>query len=413
MVFWRRINGGSGQPSETAMPNLPQDIIVEILLKLPVKTLCRCRCVSKLWNSLISDSQFAKTHLYRGHKDYNFHFQRLKLLISSRNLWSIDYESSGNDIDEIASVELDYPLKDMPNGFAEAMGFAKDGLLYCRATDDAEPVVVRVDSLIDMHARNWVEILGSSNGLTCIIPDEDVLFLFNPSTRKYKRIPDPPVESHHNSNSLYTYGFGYDNINDDYKVIRTCNGALVNVYSLRTDSWRWTGIFPYQVAYVESGKLLNGALHWVVRLGEDIGSGFAVAVFDLTKEKFWDMPAPVVVDNNVDFVMGALNERLCILHNHNGMRNDFWMMDKYSVAETWTRITISMSYIYLKPLCITKADEALFEKDGTLVIYNIEDHTYRDLEIPGIPSVEGLEADMYIESLISPDAYCNTGACAL
>jgi hypothetical protein len=38
---------------------LPDDIIFEVLSRLPVKSLCRFRCVSKGWRSLISDPAFA------------------------------------------------------------------------------------------------------------------------------------------------------------------------------------------------------------------------------------------------------------------------------------------------------------------------------------------------------------------
>ena len=45
--------------------NLPRELIVDILSRLPVKTLCRFKCVLKPWRSLISDPDFVKTHLLR------------------------------------------------------------------------------------------------------------------------------------------------------------------------------------------------------------------------------------------------------------------------------------------------------------------------------------------------------------
>ncbi|PKI78906.1 hypothetical protein CRG98_000679 [Punica granatum] len=41
---------------------LPQEIIYEILLRLPVQSLCRFRCVSPLGRSIISDPHFISSH---------------------------------------------------------------------------------------------------------------------------------------------------------------------------------------------------------------------------------------------------------------------------------------------------------------------------------------------------------------
>ncbi|MED6186497.1 hypothetical protein PIB30_067269 [Stylosanthes scabra] len=43
---------------------LPLELIQRILLRVPVKQLARLRCVSKLWHSLISDPEFAESHLH-------------------------------------------------------------------------------------------------------------------------------------------------------------------------------------------------------------------------------------------------------------------------------------------------------------------------------------------------------------
>lgn len=45
--------------------SLPEDIIFDVLARLPVKTLCRLRCMFKGWRALISDPAFAAAHRSR------------------------------------------------------------------------------------------------------------------------------------------------------------------------------------------------------------------------------------------------------------------------------------------------------------------------------------------------------------
>ncbi|KAK4856745.1 hypothetical protein QYF36_020703 [Acer negundo] len=72
--------------------NIPEDIILNILRRLPPKPLARCKCVCKSWES------FANQQKYHNNK----------LLLFSRNtIQSIDFEAA----DEIKAVDIDIPFK--------------------------------------------------------------------------------------------------------------------------------------------------------------------------------------------------------------------------------------------------------------------------------------------------------------
>ncbi|PIN24503.1 hypothetical protein CDL12_02768 [Handroanthus impetiginosus] len=68
--------------------NLPQELILEITLRLPTKTLLRFKCVSTEWNTLIRSPNFAKQHF--SHKSnqelllaqrYNFYKEKYTLVL--------------------------------------------------------------------------------------------------------------------------------------------------------------------------------------------------------------------------------------------------------------------------------------------------------------------------------------------
>ncbi|KAK3016185.1 hypothetical protein RJ639_007025 [Escallonia herrerae] len=67
----------------TQHPNLPDDIAVNVLLILPVKSLLRFKCVSKSWRSLITDPLFVKQHLKRAYDPCNTALCRFGVVGSS------------------------------------------------------------------------------------------------------------------------------------------------------------------------------------------------------------------------------------------------------------------------------------------------------------------------------------------
>ncbi|PHT39293.1 hypothetical protein CQW23_22866 [Capsicum baccatum] len=167
---------------QDSIPLLPPELITEILSRLPVKSLLKFRCVSKSWLALISSPEFINTHLIvsANNKEYLHHRLMLSFVQPEYNLKDCSLGSllDGNVTE---AFDLDYPMK-IP------------------------------------HKSVW--IVGSVNGLICLAIEENDLFIWNPSIRKFKKLPDsrPMLRCGY----YFMYGFGYDKVYDDYKEAPSC-----------------------------------------------------------------------------------------------------------------------------------------------------------------------------------------------
>ncbi|PHU02795.1 hypothetical protein BC332_28046 [Capsicum chinense] len=202
-------------------------------------------------------------------------------------------------------------------------------------------------------------IAGSINGLICYNICHD-LTLWNPSTRKFKQLPDLGLQM----TSDFHIGFGYDRVHDDYKVVAIIREFRTNyyyakIYSLKIDSWRTMD--DGARLYHHSGMLVNGNLHWITKYDDGYGIMF------------------------IDLVDGKCSK-------------------EYGVKESWTKLyTIKCPYYMLSPpLCMSIKGEILHVFRSTLTTYNPEDDLMRYPEVTNLDGYDHLEAELYIESLACP-----------
>lgn len=284
------------------MAILPLDVITDILLRLPAKSVLRFKSVCKLWYSLINGPGFIRLHLDRSLATRsNRHF-----VFRAPTLHLADFDTFDN------AIELDYPFKETEYGGAH--------------------------------------VLGSCHGLLCLYAFDclDSLFLYNPTTRTHKILPFFPVSSQfHSPKGHPDTGFGYDYFSGDYKCVRMYqkfyeeSGSFeseVFVYCLKADSWRRVQDLPYYF-YYHSGRsaLVDGAVHWV---GED-GNGVFVPIvrFDLKDETFSSIPLPPNLHKHIymRLSVGVIDECLCLMVNHL-YHCDVWIMKEYGVPGSWMKL---------------------------------------------------------------------------
>lgn len=259
--------------------------------------------------------------------------------------------------------------------------------------------------------------MGSCDGLLCLYNSEEDIVLWNPSTRRHQKLPISAIEFPGDSSAFticekIIYGFGYDHVNDDYKVVRIVQfwDEVVNevkVYSLKSNSWQRIKDFPYYLSYKHAnGMLVNGALHWVVTPQFDSEDVKLIASFNLETEEYQLVPQPEYSEKNFHMNVGELGGSLCVLCNYYLSYIDIWVMNDYGVKNSWVKlISVAQpydirSFEYLKPIAYSKSgDQVLLEQEGAkLLWYDLKSKTVKNIRIPGMANFS--EAYVFVGSLV-------------
>lgn len=365
------------------VPNLPMEIIREILGWLPVKSLCRFRCVSNTWLSLISDSQFVQLHFNKAFEHEHVLYQRRRVLIRDAwlcRLYSLDLDECLNHID------------------------------ICNVCDDDNQKHALVPTLL--KRRRFTKSVFYCNGLL-LLKSYYVFSLLNPATREKKILPNPPQLYMW---SIELYGFGFDLSTLDYKVVRGefCEDELgFSVYSLKTGSWRVIQKrYPYEsLQPAMQGRLLNGGIHWLVCRNYNDVSSMVLLSFVLADEEVQEIPLPpdFLVDFDIEnledekyYFLDVFQECLCV-----GKNDDlqFWVMKEYGVTKSWSKISISLPCTEgLHSGFMKKNYHLLLDlRQHCLVMYNFDDGSFRNLSVGKSYKVDFVGC--YLESLVSPNHY--------
>lgn len=367
------------------LPFIPNELIEEILSRLPVKSLLKLRCVCKSWKSLISDPYFIKKHLLISSQNIDFTHHRI--IVSSTtaefNLKSCSVSSLFHNPSTI-SEELNYPVKNK---------YRHDG------------------------------IIGSCNGMLCFAIKAECVLLWNPSIRVSKK--SPPLGNNWRPGCYTAFGLGYDRLSDDYKVVAVfCDprehhfsDTKVKVYNLSTNSWRKIQDFPYGLTpFHDFGKFVSGTLNWPANCFFASGSEnsasnsnplWVIVSLDLQKETYRQvLPPEYEKEDSSRSNLGVLRECLCMSYDYKRTHFVVWVMKDYGVREYWVKL-VTIPYLpnpedfsYSVPFCISENGQVLLMFEFDLVLYDPRDRSFK---YPKIENGKGwFDAEVYVESLVSP-----------
>lgn len=94
---------------------------------------------------------------------------------------------------------------------------------------------------------------------------------------------------------------------------------VVHVFSSKLSSWKKIGVFCYTNDLYELGCVLDGAPHWLVNgNGRNAYVDLDIVCFDVTKEKFKELPMPIDEVEDHQVVLGDLGIWLCVVDHRLG-----------------------------------------------------------------------------------------------
>lgn len=280
----------------------PDEVVIQILARLPVKSLFKTKCVCKNWYKLISEKYFSKL--------YNE--------ISVRNLMVL--------------VETAEPF----------LG--------------SRPSLILVDNLRGVcefsldFIKDRVKIRASCNGLLCCssIPDKGVYYVCNPMTKEYRLLPktrERPVTRFYPDGEATLVGLACNISTHTYNVVlaghhrsfghRPDRTFMCMVFDSESNKWRkFVTLHDDHFTHMNRNQVvfINGALHWLT------ASCSSVLVLDLSSEVWRKIRLP-------DQVTCGGRNRMCLLESDGRLSviqiSDVWMsiwvMEDYE-REEWDMV---------------------------------------------------------------------------
>ncbi|CAN6242956.1 unnamed protein product [Urochloa humidicola] len=227
-----------------------QEVVVDILLRLPVKDLVRCKCVSKAWRAIISDPIFIRAQLRysatKWERDPCF-------IISPKILDFVDPEDEGR----------------WPTTFSNHIRFYQ--------WRQGNKVATFIHAKDYDCQFNQLHFFSHCDGLV-LVPTDTKLYVFNPATRDAIGLP----ESGWNNlwrlggrRGCYCAGLGLDLRTGKYKVVQAFYWSSdrsrmgMEVCTIADDDddgiWRWRDIRndpPYPAHRCQTSLSINGYMFW-------------------------------------------------------------------------------------------------------------------------------------------------------
>ncbi|PWA84094.1 F-box associated domain, type 1 [Artemisia annua] len=289
--------------------DLPGNVMVDILSRLPHTTIPHCKFVCKNWRNLINEPYFANIHLSRSPAGLMI-FQQSSILKWVEIKEELDHRQLHHD--PVNALDLKF---------------------------------------VPFFKNSYISLVGSVNGLLCLWDRDfniecDNTYICNPITREC--ITLPRQQYYGKGPARIAYGFGVGLKTKKYKVVRISQRNTppdpplpsrprlieAEVYTLGTGQWRSLGHVPYWLNDWDE-PFLNGCVHWMLY---DENFPEKLCSFDIDNETFQLFPSPpfdAFDDTRIPWESLALLKG-CLCQSHTFVTGfTIWVMKEYGIKKSW------------------------------------------------------------------------------
>ncbi|XP_047947021.1 putative F-box protein At2g02030 [Salvia hispanica] len=276
------------------------ELTIEILSRLPFRTILITKRVCKSWRGLVESPLFALLH------------SRRQAALSSARAPAIEFSKAHSLLGFIDDNEV---IHKPPKGSVLSHSFPNPYKPY---------------------------IHSSVNGLLFMIDSKSELFISNPITREYVRIE----MGHECCSTDYAFGFGVSR-SGQYKIVRFYalqpNLRTCQVYNLGIGQWKSITVerqleFMSQMQNVP--PWVNGNLHWLILDLKGRKNPPMIYCLDLETELFNYFSCPPSIQNcerGFYYSISNLGGRLCFTNDESKDVFEIWCMKKYGDDKSWTK----------------------------------------------------------------------------
>ncbi|KAK1374166.1 F-box domain-containing protein [Heracleum sosnowskyi] len=340
--------------------NLSEDLLSEILKRLPVKYILRCRCVHKSWHSLIQTHSFITLHL-------NHQKTRSPDLLLFRNCFD-------NQVDNQLTLRFDHVQSQQ----------------YCR-----------INYLPPLPKSMWMWLVHSY-GLICVsdmfngIARPKTIYLWNPLVEKYKTLPESPLYASFTFKRFTSWtalAFGFVPQVDDYMVVHIrqapCelnpNTVVIAVYSLNTNSWKITSHDNIFISYVSNDQVVfvNGVAYWA-GCNSDSTQGI-IMCFDAKTNLMREIPSPIGGEyrfHRAHLFLQPFGQSISYFVDDEKLKHfDMWVLREDSKNEfLWEKkMSVDLGdHFREQVLGVRNNGEPIFFKLYKFISYNLDSHEAND-----------------------------------